>query len=298
MLADQISLAFSIGSVPNAHLLGAARKVARLLDLEPQLLTTFHMHLKHLPTDGVFTIENLLQGEELLVRSGAAARDTTSIKLLGYCPDSNELLVAKLLDVSPPAWLGIATRGGALNLSMIPQDEANTLADLFGDSERRDAFLLALHRKFDDSYRRVMGEAAELVVLASCKELLSLLGAPALAEQVLHASLISDQLGYDIRTPTVSGGTLRLEVKHDSSPGEVRSFFLSRNEWIVGNRDPSWKLVVCRRNTSGELQIVGWCDGTILAPHIPSDTAHAAWECIRVTCPPEILVPGLPDLAQ
>ena len=206
MSPDLVSLAYSIGGVPNPHLLEAARKVARLLDHEPQVLTTFRMHLKHLPTDGLFTLDNLLQGEEILVQGGVAARDGVSIRLLGHRPSSVELLAAKFMEVSPPSWLGIATRNGDLNLSMIPPDEAKTLADLFGDPERRDAFLLALHRKFDDAFRRAMGETAELLVLASCKEQLSLLGAPTLAEQVLHASLISDQLGYDIRTPTVAGG--------------------------------------------------------------------------------------------
>ncbi|MEI6566948.1 MAG: DUF3883 domain-containing protein [Verrucomicrobiota bacterium] len=298
MTPEPIPLAYSIGSVPNPHQLEAARKVARLLDHEPQVLDTFRLHLKHLPTDGLFTIDNLLQGEEILVQGGIAARDRTSIRLLGHRPGSVELLAAKFMEMSPPTWLGIATRNGDLNLSMIPPDEAQTLANLFGDPERRDAFLLALHRKFDDAFRRAMGETAELLVLASCKELLSLLGAPTLAEKVLHASLISDQLGYDIRTPTVPGGTLRLEVKHDASPGEYRRFFLSRNEWMVAKHDPAWRLVVCRRNNSGEPEIEGWCDGKLLAPHIPSDTAQAAWQSILVTCPTGLLVPGLPDLAQ
>jgi len=157
---------------------------------------------------------------------------------------------------------------------MVPVQDAETLSDVLGDPDRRDALLMALGQMFDDRYRRELG----------------------LAAAVLHASLVSDRLGYDVRTPTLGDGVLRLEVKTDASArGGIRCY-LSRNEWETGKRDGMWRLVLCRRVTSGDVAVFGWTDAQTLRSHLPEDTTCGRWQTAELSLPEDVFTPGLPDL--
>ncbi len=208
------------------------------------------------------------------------------------------MLAALLLEQQPPPWLGAATRGGDLDGEMIPIEDAENLEVAVGDPAQRDALLLALGRKFDDASRRRLGEAGERVVVEACRT--ALIGADAgeLALQVLQVSLLSDALGYDVRTPTTTGGWLRLEVKTDATRETLVRLFLSRNEWETARCDPSWRLVVCHRLEGGEIEVQGWLGAAALAPRVPLDTdSLCRWQSVELRVEEESLISGLPPIA-
>ncbi len=301
MTADGPYVARLSGYVPGRHTFEAALRVAPALDVRPQSLEVFHGALTHLPSDGLFSLKHMLDGEELLVRAGLARRSDTEIALLQrwrpgeQTPDT---LAAIYLARSPPAWLGAATRGGEVDPSFIPDEDAHTLDGLFDDPDRRDALLLALGQKFDDDYRKELGEAGELFVVQECRRRLMEAGAPGLAEQVLQVSRVSDLLGYDVRTPTLDGGVRRLEVKTTVAGEDPISFVVSRNELRTGLADPRWALVVCARDPAGEVALLGWCPAQQLAGVLPPDMPHARWQTVSFSLPHDALAPGMPALDE
>jgi hypothetical protein len=286
-----------VGFVPRRHLFEAALITATCLSHDHQQVNHFRRALAHMPTDGVFSLDNLLAGEEILVRARVATRSTSHIRLTAPPASTAELLAVAYLINSPPSWLGAATRGDYVDYAFVPDDDAEALLGLVGDPDRRDELLLALGRTFDSRIRKELGLAAELVVVDSCREELRRLGHEDLALQVRHVSLVSDELGYDVRTPTASAGVLLLEVKCDSTSGPNARFFLSRNEWRTATRDSRWRLVVCRRRATGKIEVQGWSTGATIEPHLPNDTMLARWQSLEFSLPIGELVSGLPDLA-
>jgi len=281
--------------VPDRHLLRAALVAATCLDVEDQPLDLVRRSLAHLPTDGLFSLDHLHLGEEVLVHARVAIRRNDCIRLRVRCSSVQELAHA-FLEHSPPPWLGSATRHGRLDSAMVPEDDARTLEDIFGSPERRDQILLALARKFDADHRRELGLLGELAVVRNCRQQLIDAEHRELAERVLHASLVSDQLGYDVRTPIVAGGVLRLEVKTVVGLDEQVRFYLSRNEWDVGSWDSTWRLVVCRRISQESAAVEGWVTGEELVPSIPRDTEAARWQSVELSIPSSLLNPGPPLL--
>ena len=287
------------GYVPGRHILKAAMRVAGALEIRPQPLARFREALKHLPTDGLYAMNHLLDGEELLVLAGVATRTGSTIARHERWEGgqiSLELLASCYLERHPPPWLGAATREVEVDCSLIPADEATTLAGLYGDPDRRDAVLLALGQKFDAEGSQRLGEEGEAHVVEACKQRLECAGAPELARQVLQVSRRSDSLGYDVRTPTLEGEVLRLEVKTGGSFAAAQHFYLSRNEFKTGAADPQWRLVLCARRYTGEIRIIGWCKADAIAPLVPLDQPYARWQTVRVTVPEDLLTPGLPPL--
>ncbi|MCA1675895.1 MAG: DUF3883 domain-containing protein, partial [Actinobacteria bacterium] len=113
---------------------------------------------------------------------------------------------------------------------------------------------------------------------------------------VHQVSLRSDQLGYDVTSPDITGHRHRMEVKTTSSAAPDRvEFFLSRNEATVGECDSAWSLVAVRRDRDQTLQIVGWCRAVALLPLLPKDlSVQGRWTSVRLSVPTTEFVPGLP----
>lgn len=289
--------ALPAGFVPGRHQLAAACLVLRCLGPAPQALDGFRAQMVNLPTDGLFSAEQLRVGEEILVSCGVAYRSDGAIRLTGEAGMAPDEVLTRYLEANPPAWLGGATAEGEISEWMIPQDDLAILDGVIGDLDRRDAILLAMGRRMEDRLLAALGREAEELVVRECRLALAARGRADLAERVLHASLVSDLLGYDVRTPRLGGGCLRLEVKRDGRSGESRRFFLSRNEFRMAERDPAWRLVLCATDDAGVLRVVGWLGGSELAPLMPRDGDGSRWESAEVVVPGERLVPGLPDLA-
>ena len=173
-----------------------------------------------------------------------------------------------------------------------------TLSEIVPDPVQREAILLALGNRFDPTAATQTGTIGEEFVVSECRSLLRSAGYEDLACKVQRVSLISDQLGYDVVAPTISGGSRRMEVKTTSRGGEVVEVIITRNEVRVGLRDPSWALVVCRVIPDGSVHPVGWCRGSVLRPLLPTDVhPHGHWLAVGITLTSDLLSDGLPPHA-
>ncbi|HEX7197788.1 MAG TPA: DUF3883 domain-containing protein, partial [Candidatus Limnocylindria bacterium] len=178
-------------------------------------------------------------------------------------------------------------------------DEAEAaVGELVEDPARREELLLALGRRFDDAARREVGAAGEDLVVAHARAELASLGYPDLARNVRRVSLVSDQLGYDVAAPRVSGGDRLLEVK--ATTGNRGEIFLSRNEATVGLRLKDWALVVCAVDDVDARtgSVLGWCRGTDLRPLLPTDAPGGSWQSVAIELDRLPLQAGLPRPAS
>jgi len=290
------------------HQLIAALLVARAVDeggTEPAALDESYLRL---PTDGLFGLEELRRGEKLLSALGLLVvkhdeklhRDDRLTELIGSDDETAlRLLMALVLASDDPLWLALAASGeGGVAGELIPDEAQRFMSAVVPDPAEREAMLLALGTKVDTHHNEEVGNIGERYVVSCCRDELSRLGRADLACQVRHVSLVSDQLGYDIVTPLLDGGVLRLEVKTTTRAAEHDlGFYLTRNEAKVGARDPAWRLVLCRLQ-GDQVDVVGWCAGTTLASRLPRDTSTGRWTTASIGLPRGVIVPRLPPLGS
>jgi hypothetical protein len=132
-------------------------------------------------------------------------------------------------------------------------------------------------------------------VVEACRTQLAAAGQAELAKRVVRVSRRSDQLGWDVDAPRVSGGRRKLEVKTSKAQGPTVRFYLSRNEARVGQQDPDWALVFCRADRDDAVEVVGWCGMEVVTPLLPADRDEGGrWEKVRVTLDERDLKTGLP----
>lgn len=155
---------------------------------------------------------------------------------------------------------------------------------------------MSVGRTLDAAQLAEQGARGEEFVVELCREHLRELDRPDLAAAVKRVSLRSDELGYDVTSPDTTGHRHRIEVKTTSSASVGRvEFFLSRNEAIVGARDPGWSLVAVRRVRDDSLELVGWCSSVSLVPHLPRDISRQGrWTNVRLSIAITDFRPGLP----
>ena len=294
---------------PTLHQLEAALEVAFLVSEEPidpaQLRNAYTNHA----SGGVFTSNDLVRGEVILVDAGLLDSTEDTIASAPHLEDVKQLsrseavaaLVALILAAENPLWLSASTAqvlpagtSPSLAWEFIPSDVGNVLEEMFEDADRREALLLAAAVTVDSELRREIGEIGEAAIAALCREELEQLGRPDLASNVHILSTISDQLGYDISAPRLGSSSRRIEVKTTGRQGPPYRFFLSRNEAMVGLRDPDWALVVYQNTPEAETA-VGWCTAQALEGFLPQDRdARGRWQTVRIDLPGEALRPGIP----
>ena len=212
--------------------------------------------------------------------------------------DAERLLYFVILQTAMPIWVISGTgNGDVIHDELIPDQELSLLEQLFESSESRESFLLSLARKFDNESQAQTGLEGELFVLSLCSQELENAGRTDLIPKVVHVSLISDQLGYDIVAPNISGENRRLEVKSTRAIGANGRFYISRNEFEVGLRDPNWFLVLVKVGEPNEL--LGWIEAPAIVGCSPTDTCDEAigngrWEVAKMTIPSSAIQRGLP----
>lgn len=214
--------------------------------------------------------------------------------------DAARLLYFIILKAEMPIWVisGIGN-GEVIRNELIPDQELNLLDQLFGTIEGRESFLLALARSFDAKSQAQTGLLGERFVLTLCQTELEDAGRSDLIQKIQHVSLISDQLGYDIVAPSITGEPRHLEVKSSIASGSVNCFFISRNELRVGLADPNWFLVLVRVSEPNEL--LGWLEASRILAYVPSDgfeddLGAGRWDVAKITISREALKQGLPKL--
>lgn len=287
---------------PNAHHVRAAAHVARLLsDRAPVAVSAARLAYVHHPSDGIFSTEDLIRGEGVLVQAGLLSEDDgvlsvssgADLSLFESADEGCTVVLAALLTTTRPLWLQMSTSTGVLADELMPNPAARALSELIPDASMREGLLLALGRTFSSEDAVRTGDLAERHVVMLAQEELSV-RSRGLAGQVRRVSLLSDQLGYDVVAPRFHGGSRRLEVKATRCEGPRVSIFISRNEAEVGRRDANWALVVCRVSPLDSVAILGWLSGGWLAGHLPIDGDGCRWQSAEIEIHLGDLHPGLP----
>ncbi len=288
---------------PTAYQLQAAILSARAMAAGGAEHDVLRVSYEKVVSGGLFRTRDLEAGQDLLERAQLVVADelrcTPSEELLRLrdLPDdvAAELLLQEVLAADPPLWLYAAvTDNDSVRWENVPDDDADALAQLFSDPERREAILLALGRVVDQRSLKELGGAGEEAVVSTCRKHLEDRGRTDLAAFVERVSLRSDQLGYDVTSPDTGGLRHRIEVKTTQGvPGEI-AFYLSRNEATVALRDPMWSLVAVRRTLAGEFEVFGWCRADAFATSLPQDSERGRWESVRITMSDELFHVGLP----
>lgn len=288
-------------TVPTRHTLQSALLVCHLVDPAGSLRTDLRNSYGRIPNGGLFGQDDLIRGEALLLRVGLLVERESKLHPSSDCRtvcslESNEgerLVAWKALSVDPPVWLHTAVTGDGVYPELIPDEDWDALGQSLSPEER-EAFLLSLGLRHDPEQLPDRGHRGEEAVLEACRAELIAMGRQDLVPLVQRVSQVSDQLGYDVVTPTSTGATRRLEVKTTQTGPQVYRAFLSRNEARVGLADPSWRLVVCHWN--GETATpVGWCGIEELSGLLPSDAGPwGRWASAELLIRAERLRPGVP----
>lgn len=293
------------GELPSAHQLKAACWVARLCARATSMPTAeAHAAYGRAATDGLFDSRDLRIGEAVLMAAGFLVAEDNRLGIsngltdaVGMTDDDLVVLILeRLLLGQRPLWMSAALTPGGIENGMIPDAVGIALAAALPDPKRREEFLLALGRRFDETERRRVGELAEACVVQACRSQLQAIDRRDLAGRVRRVSLVSDQLGYDVVAPRRDSTERRIEVKGTRASGQILTVTISRNEASVGLRDPDWSLAVCRVAPDDGTTVVGWLDGVVLRPHLPSDAETGIWQEALVYLDEQIdLRPGLPS---
>jgi hypothetical protein len=235
---------------------------------------------------GVFAVSDLKRAEWNLRSLGLAVDREDSIQvsndmlslLDGTLEDAHIALLAR--QIRPSAELSVDGLPAGLSL------------------DQREALLLALSRRFEETRQREIGSAAERLVELAARTELEELGEFELSRRVRRVSLLSDQLGYDIVAPSMSGRSRRFEVKGTAIPiGDTFRFHISRNEADYGKQDPLWFMIACHISDleAGQGEIIGWCSIEGIAEFLPIDATGGKWASAEITLPRTALKARIPS---
>jgi Domain of unknown function (DUF3883) len=291
--------------VPTRHQLRAALQVMRAVDSPTTRLADLRHAYLTLPSGGVFHVDDLIAGEALLVECGLLGRDADTVMVSLAFPSTfdlpeetaMEVLALRVLAARAPVWLAAAAADEQLRPELIPDRDADALARLIDDAEQREALLLAAQRTVDQQAKAQLGEAGEELVVQAARDELRRRGRPDLAAQVCRLSVVSDQLGYDVRLPRLDGEVWRAEVKATRAAHGPLRVYLSRGETEAARRLPDWILVICHIPLNGNSEVVGWCSFNTLRCYLPKDQhQHGRWDTVQIRLAPSELAVGLPPL--
>ena len=258
-------------------------------------------------TGGLYRADDLSRGQALLQRAGLVEASeewyapSRECVLLRELPDdvAAEILLQLVLFSDPPLWLFAAVNENGIRWENVPEKDEASLRQSIEDADRREALLLNLGRTVDERARSELGQAGEQHVVDECRSHLVQRGRDDLAREVRQVSRLSDQLGYDVTSPDTAGRRHRIEVKTTTGVGgsdATVSFYISRNEAMVGQSDSCWALVAVRKDiVTGKFEIVGWCHADAFARALPSDpTDWGRWSSSRISMQEQLLCSGLP----
>lgn len=276
--------------LPSRHTAEAAIHVAATVDARGSRIDDAEESYWHRATGGRHPPADLAMGQALLVDLGLLIEDG---EVLRPTAELNELLSGTAED----ALADIV--GRAIAATPLDRIDKQAIIASIPDSDRREQLLLQLALRHDDQERAAVGAAGERLVVAEARAELQRLARADLAREVRQVSLISDQLGYDVRAPCLQGPPRRLEVKATVQPLDtsLADVFLTRNEARVGACLGEWKLVLCHITDVDQAlgSIVGWWSYDILAPRVPLDVDGGIWQQAKITLAIGDARPGLPS---
>lgn len=242
---------------PTDHQLLAAVRVVRILDEAGNTQEAARRTFPLVISQGEHRTDDLLGGESILVTAGLIRAESDG----RIVPTPMLAVLANLSDT----------------------DAVRHLRRMFA-------------QRSAEAIRIEVGLAGETAVVEACRADLASLGRADLAPAVHQVSLLDDSLGYDVVAPMIGGPTRRLEVKTSKQASDaIFQFFLSRNEYEAGRREPAlWGLVACVFNTADNgVQVLGWCRAQALQPYLPEDR-NGHWTEALVRLPRAVLFDGIP----
>lgn len=286
--------------LPSRYCIQSAQRCARLIGLEAVHGDEVESSFRSAATQGMYRIQDLRSGQSLLEALRLVHRDRETIypdaALLEFskCSEDEAIQISltRLLQATPPMWLTSAIQDGTVVYEYMPTLVVDYFDSVLSDLSRREALLLAVGCKYDADRLREVGLQGELAVLDACRKRLAQAGRQDLCNEVIHVSMISDQLGYDIVSPTVDGRRVRIEVKSTGSLTDY-AVYISRLEAQMGHADEDWRLVFCR-NRRDETHIVGHCGFSAIAPQLPCDRPPGQWSSTKLQLGILSLQPGIP----
>lgn len=143
--------------------------------------------------------------------------------------------------------------------------------------------------KVDTAARERVGSAGEAALVALLRD--------RTAGHVDHVSTWSDGFGYDIAFSTDSV-CAHLEVKSTTRLGRFTAY-LSRHEYDVMLRDPTWVLITVRLTAGLDLAGVGSVPTDWVAANVPRDDGpFGSWAAAKLNVPVEVISSGIPRLGE
>jgi hypothetical protein len=145
---------------------------------------------------------------------------------------------------------------------------------------------------FDRHLLEEIGLKGELAVISELKTQLDV----NFHKRIQHVSLKDDRTGFDIVAPSVlsTSQNRKLEVKTTCRPGKHFNFYISRNEYEVGCRETSWRLVFVELN-DGIPNVLGNLTINTLLDRVPIDQGNdITWKSAKVKILKSEIIDSLP----
>ena len=293
----------TLRACPSVYTLEAATRVVRIVSDDIQSRPALWASYQATASGGRLPVRQLTRAEEWLSEIGWLEIANGSVRFVAddSLLDATDAeigreLLRSWIDLARPGWLRAAFSKGELRTELVPSEVIGVL-DSVCDEDDRDVILITCATKVDADTRALLGELGEETVVEEWTSSLQRHGAENLVSAVRRVSLISDSYGYDVVAPDLDGKRHYLEVK--CFRGRVANCFISRNEYEVGIRLPTWRLVICRATSESKAQIVGWASADLLQHRVPVDRdAHGSWQSARITFRRGDLTPGLPLMSM
>lgn len=291
-------------SFPTSFELGAAYYVGTVLRANGTTMYAARSSYARISTGGMYRVEHFERAEtwlwscRLIEVVDDVIKPSNELLEIARLPHSEalELLLLTTVERQRPVWVYAACDGPELATEAIPDLDWSIISDIIEDPNRREALLLGLGRKFDAEEATSIGSDGEEFVVEQCRQALAALGRPELAQAVRRVSAVSDQLGYNVVTPTIGDHPWRIEVKTTRSKAAVVRTVLTRNAVRVGIADRRWILLICFQSQAGHHEILGWCSAPHLQSMLPKDVSKdAQWLSARVALDRTSLNEGLPS---
>ena len=105
--------------------------------------------------------------------------------------------------------------------------------------------------------------------------------------RIRHVSLFDDTAGFDIASPSVKNHeeSMFSEVKTTVRPAEDFTFYISRNEFNVGNKTRNWS-IVCVKIVNDTPLILGHLNLDQIRDLFPMEISEQVkWQSLKVTVP-------------
>ena len=277
---------------PTPHLAEAALHVGQIVG-DSATVTEIRESYWRRVSAGVFSYDDFQAGERLLIGLGMLYPDGDRLHATALL---QQLALGDLRAGAVAILVSAAAEGDDRNVVLAAMNQAETSDGIDGDL--RDRILLQLGRTYDDLIAKEVGLAGEVIVVAALRDELTSLGRADLAQQVRQVSLESDQLGYDIWAPRLSGDPRLIEVKTTTASVECEAVEvqISRNEILTGAERPNWLLLICEIASVDDMspQRFRWCRADALLSLSPVDTRNSAWTSTKLSVPAVELRDGLP----